>query len=56
MHIVYNKIIKRIFDFVFSLVLLILLSPFFLIIIILSKIKLGSPILFSQERPGKNER
>ncbi len=47
---------KRIFDFLLSLILLILLSPITLIIAILVKIKLGSPILFKQKRPGLNEK
>lgn len=45
--------IKRIFDFIISLVAFIVLSPIILIVSILVYIKLGSPILFKQERPGK---
>lgn len=52
----YQKYIKRVFDFILSLIGLILLSPFFLIIAILVRIKLGSPILFKQQRPGKGEK
>lgn len=50
------KIIKRIIDFILSLLFLIILSPFFLILAILIYFKLGSPIIFSQERPGKDEK
>lgn len=43
---------KRIFDFTFSLVALILLSPIFIIITLLVWINLGRPIFFNQDRPG----
>jgi len=46
----------RFFDIVFSLLALILFLPFFLLIPILIKVNLGSPILFTQLRPGLNER
>jgi len=43
---------KRIFDFVISLFALFFLVPFFLILVLLVRAKLGSPILFRQTRPG----
>ena len=52
----YRNFIKRLLDIIFSLLLLILLSPVFLILMILVKVKLGSPIFFKQERPGKDEK
>lgn len=52
----YERHIKRIQDFLCALLALIVLSPVFVIIAILVKIKLGSPILFKQERPGLNEQ
>ena len=52
----YKKYVKRILDILISLVGLIILSPVFLIVAILVKIKLGSPIFFKQERPGKDEK
>lgn len=52
----YKKYVKRILDILISLVGLIILSPVFLIIAILVKIKLGSPVFFKQERPGKDEK
>lgn len=52
----YNKYIKRILDFVLSLIALIILSPILLIVAILVRIKLGSPVLFKQKRPGLNEK
>ena len=52
----YAKYIKRILDFLLSLIALIILSPILLIVAILVKIKLGSPVIFKQKRPGKNEK
>lgn len=49
-------IIKRIFDLLFSIIVLLLLSPIFLIVAILVKLNLGSPILFTQERIGKDNK
>jgi sugar transferase EpsL len=43
---------KRIFDIVFSLVFLVMLAPIMLILCVLIYIKLGSPVLFKQQRPG----
>jgi len=43
-------------DFVLSLMAIIVLFPLFLIIAILVKINLGSPVIFKQKRPGLNER
>lgn len=45
---------KRILDFTFSLLLILLLLPFLFILGFLIKLALGSPILFTQERPGLN--
>ncbi|MCF6460849.1 sugar transferase [Clostridium sp. Cult3] len=47
-------IIKRIIDFILSLIGLIILSPLFLIISIMVYLKLGRPIFFIHERPGKD--
>ncbi|HWJ78051.1 MAG TPA: sugar transferase [Niallia sp.] len=43
---------KRIFDFIVSVIILILISPIMLTIAILVRMKLGSPIFFKQQRPG----
>ncbi|MED1114667.1 sugar transferase [Bacillus paramycoides] len=48
----YRKFIKRPMDFTLSLIAIIVLSPVFLIVAFLVKTKLGSPVLFKQERPG----
>ena len=50
------KYIKRFFDIFSSLLAIIVLSPLLLIVSILVRIKLGSPVLFKQERPGKDEK
>ena len=47
------KVIKRAFDILVTLVALVLLSPVFLVVAILIAIKLGRPVLFFQDRPGK---
>lgn len=49
----YVKYSKRFFDVILSLLALVVLSPVMLLIAVLVKIKLGSPVLFCQERPGK---
>jgi lipopolysaccharide/colanic/teichoic acid biosynthesis glycosyltransferase len=43
---------KRLFDFFASLAALLLLSPVFLLLTLLVRVKIGSPIFFSQTRPG----
>ncbi|KMN46584.1 MULTISPECIES: sugar transferase [Bacillus] len=48
----YRKFIKRPMDFMLSLIAIIVLSPVFLIVAFLVKTKLGSPVLFKQERRG----
>lgn len=52
---IYRRYFKRPMDFVLSLVAIIVLSPVFLIVAILVRTKLGSPVIFKQERPGLNE-
>ena len=52
----YKLFFKRFLDFILSLIAIVLLSPIYLIIAILVRVKLGSPVIFMQERPGKNEK
>lgn len=47
---------KRLIDIVLSLIAIIILSPVYLIIAIVVRIQMGSPILFSQDRIGKDEK
>ncbi|NLG82487.1 MAG: sugar transferase, partial [Bacilli bacterium] len=53
---IYEKFIKRPMDFTLALIGLIVLSPVLLIVAILVRLKLGSPVLFKQKRPGLNEK
>lgn len=52
----YKKYFKRPLDIICSLLALIILSPVLLITAILVRIKLGSPVIFKQKRPGLNEK
>ncbi len=52
----YKRYIKRGLDFILSLAGIIVLSPVFLVLALLVRCKLGSPVLFRQERPGKDEK
>ena len=52
----YKRFFKRIIDFVFALAIIAALSPIYVILSILIKIKMGSPVIFSQTRPGLNEK
>ena len=51
---IYSKYIKRMIDSIFAVIACIILSPILLIVAILVRKKLGSPILFQQARPGKD--
>ena len=52
----YRKYFKRCMDFILSLAAILVLSPVYLIVAIFVRVKLGSPILFCQKRPGKDEK
>lgn len=51
---IYEKYYKRPFDFTIALLALVFLFPVFLILEVLVRVKLGKPVLFMQERPGKD--
>jgi undecaprenyl phosphate N,N'-diacetylbacillosamine 1-phosphate transferase len=53
---VYKKYIKRPMDFFLALCSIIVLSPVLLIVALLVRVKLGSPVIFRQKRPGLNEK
>lgn len=53
---IYAKYVKRVLDFLLSLCGIIVLSPVLLVLVILVRVKLGSPVLFKQERPGRDEK
>lgn len=50
----YERFIKRPQDFLCALLATIVLSPVLLITAVLVRVKLGSPVLFTQDRPGKD--
>ncbi len=52
----YERYIKRILDIVCALAAIIVFSWLYLIIALLVRIRLGSPVLFTQPRPGKDEK
>lgn len=53
---IYEKYFKRPLDFICGMAAIIVFSPLYIIIAILVRIKLGTPVLFTQERPGKDEK
>jgi lipopolysaccharide/colanic/teichoic acid biosynthesis glycosyltransferase len=52
----YREHIKRRMDFILSLCAIVVLSPLLIILAILVRIKLGSPVIFKQKRPGLYEK
>lgn len=53
---IYEKYIKRPQDFLCALAATIVLSPVMLVTAVLVRVKLGNPVIFTQERPGKDEK
>ena len=53
---IYERFFKRLIDIVCSLLAIIFLSWILAIVAVLVRVKLGSPVLFKQARPGKNEK
>ena len=52
----YRLFIKRGLDIILSGMALLVLSPVFLVVAVLVRVKLGSPVIFHQERPGYREK
>ena len=52
----YQRFFKRFFDIILSACALLVLSPVLLITAVLVRVKLGSPVIFCQDRPGKDEK
>lgn len=52
----YKKWFKRWLDFLLSLCGIVVLSPILVVLAVLVRVKLGSPVLFHQERPGRHEK
>ena len=53
---IYKKYIKRMLDILISGGILVVFSPFYLLLFFLVRIFLGSPVFFHQDRPGLNEK
>ncbi len=53
---IYEKYIKRFFDILISFLVLVVLSPFFALVALSVRIFLGTPVIFRQKRPGKDEK
>ncbi len=53
---IYSKYVKRIIDILLSLIVIVLFFWLYLIVAILVRVKLGSPVIFKQPRPGKDEK
>lgn len=53
---IYERVFKRFFDILLSGFALLVLSPLLLVLAILVRVNMGAPILFRQERPGKDEK
>ena len=53
---IYLRFLKRPMDFILSLFAIIFLSPVLIIVGVLVRVKLGSPVFFKQKRPGLNEK
>lgn len=52
----YRKYVKRLLDIIMAAAGIIVLSPVMLVTAFLVRVKLGSPVIFKQKRPGKNEK
>lgn len=53
---IYERYIKRLLDIICALAALIVFGWLYIIVAILVRVKLGSPVLFTQPRPGKDEK
>lgn len=53
---IYRRYVKRVLDLIFAILAIIVLSPVLLVTAVLVRIKLDSPVIFAQERPGYKEK
>lgn len=53
---IYVRVFKRLFDIICALLALVVFWWLYIIVAVLVRVKLGSPIIFKQPRPGKNEK
>lgn len=55
-YVMYKHFVKRVLDLLLSFCGIVVLSPVLAVLWVLVRVKLGSPVLFRQERPGKDEK
>lgn len=53
---IYAKFLKRVFDFLLAFLALVILFPLLVVLAVIVRLKIGSPIIFKQQRPGLNEK
>lgn len=53
---IYEAFFKRVIDFICGMLVLIILWPLYIVLAIMVRVKLSSPVLFTQDRPGKGEK
>lgn len=53
---IYEAFFKRVIDFILGMLVLAILWPLYIVLAIMVRVKLGSPVLFKQDRPGKDEK
>ena len=53
---IYTRFLKRFFDVALSLCALLVLGLPMAVLAVLVRVKLGAPVLFTQDRPGKDEK
>lgn len=53
---IYDRVFKRIMDLFLSCIAFVCLSPFLLFVALMVRVTLGRPVIFKQERPGRNEK
>lgn len=53
---IYEAFFKRVIDFICGMLVIVILWPLYIVLAVMVRIKLGSPVLFTQERPGKDEK
>ena len=53
---IYEAFFKRVIDFISGMLVLIIFCPLYIVLAIMVRVKLGAPVLFKQERPGRAEK
>lgn len=53
---IYEAFFKRVIDFICGMLVLVIFCPLYIVLAIMVRVNLGAPVLFKQERPGKDEK